>query len=94
MFYDQAYVLPFQKLLSLIDSGQIQPRVDQETNKATFFVALAQGILLGEIPTPDVEGRVFVAPNGAVTVYGRLTGSGIRPQPGVVAALMAGTLQG
>jgi hypothetical protein len=93
VFYDQAYILPFSTLLSLIDAGTIDTRVDDETNKATYFVPLSNGLLLGEIPTPDVEGRVFVAPNGSVTVYGRLVGSEIRPTgPALVGALMAGTL--
>ena len=34
-------------------------------------------MLLGTIAEPDVEGQVFKAPNGRVTVYARLVGSEI-----------------
>ena len=93
VFFDQAYVLPFAMLLRLIGGNEIAKRVDPETNKATYFVPLARGLLLGTIPTPEVEGRLFVAPNGCVTVYGRLTGSEIVPvNRETISALMAGTL--
>ena len=82
VFYDQAHVLAFSKLEVLLalpanDPRRIVAEVDPTTNKATFKVPLSEGYLLGSIPEPDVEGRVFKAPNGRVTVYGRLTGSEI-----------------
>jgi len=40
-------------------------------------VPLEEGVLLGTIAEPDVEGQVFKAPNGRVTVYARLVGSEI-----------------
>jgi hypothetical protein len=93
VFFDQAYVLPFATLLRLIADNEIETRVDPDTTKATFFVPLRRGLLLGNIPTPEVEGRIFVAPNGCVTVYGRLTGSEIVPvNQDLISALMAGTL--
>jgi hypothetical protein len=93
VFFDQAHVLPFRTLLRLIDEGAIEPRIDRQTNKATYYVPLERGVLLGDIPTPDVEGRIFIAPNGSVTVYGRLVGSEIRPaSPEIAAAIMAGEL--
>lgn len=45
------------------------------------------------IPEPDVEGRIYKAPNGKVTVYGRLTGSSIQVIDGnIVEALASGEL--
>lgn len=52
---------------------------DRFTKKLTYSVPLTKGTWLGDIPEPDVEGRVFKADNGRVTVYGRLTGSQIEP---------------
>lgn len=82
VFYDQAYALTFSKLEELIALPPANPRrvvaeVDPTTNKATYKVPLAEGYLLGAVSEPEVEGRVFKAPNGRVTVYGRLTGSEI-----------------
>lgn len=93
VFFDSVYVLPFARLQQLIGSGAVKPKKDAKTNKVTYFVPLAQGKLIGSIPAPEVEGRIFVAPNGAVTVYGRLVGSTIQvADPKAVAAMMAGTL--
>jgi hypothetical protein len=47
--------------------------------RGPYMVPLGEGILLGDIREPDVEGKVFKAPNGKVTVYGRLSGSAIEP---------------
>jgi len=82
VFYDQAYVLAFETLERLIglpadDPGRVSPEVDPTTNKATYKVPLQEGSLLGNIQEPEVEGKVFKAANGRVTVYGRLTGSAI-----------------
>ncbi len=79
VFYDQAYALPFSKLEQLIREGIVKAVPDRFTQKPTYNVPLAQGGLLGDIPEPEVEGRIFKAPNGRVTVYGRLTGSHIEP---------------
>lgn len=82
VFYDQAYVMPFSKLEFLISprapaTRRVKAIPDRWTNKPTYNIPLSEGALLGDIPEPDVEGRVFKAPNGRVTVYGRLTGSHI-----------------
>ncbi len=79
VFYDQAFALPFAKLEELIEAGTVKAVPDRFTDKPTYNVPLAQGVLLGDIPEPEVEGRVFKAANGRVTVYGRLTGSHIEP---------------
>lgn len=79
VFYDQAFALPFAKLETLIAEGKIKAIPDRFTEKPTYNVPLAEGVLLGDIPEPEVEGRVYKAPNGRVTVYGRLTGSHIEP---------------
>ena len=82
VFYDEAHVLPFSKLEFLIGADapkerKVKARVDRITQKATYMIPLREGVRLGHIPEPDVEGRVFKAPNGKVTVYGRLVGSNI-----------------
>jgi hypothetical protein len=82
VFFDQAYVLPFAMLEYLVSlprkhSRHVLAELDPYTNKPTYKVPLQEGVLLGNIPEPEVEGRVFKAPNGRVTVYGRLTGSAI-----------------
>jgi len=82
VFYDEAHVLPFSTLEFLIGrkappKRKIVAKVDRITRKATYMIPLSEGIRLGRIPEPDVEGRVFKAPNGKVTVYGRLVGSHI-----------------
>jgi hypothetical protein len=66
---------------------------DRWTKKLTYNVPLSEGSLMGDIPEPDVEGRVFKAPNGRVTVYGRLTGSRIEPySPELTEAVASGQL--
>jgi hypothetical protein len=98
VFYDQAYVLPFSKLEFLIGPDapaerRVEAVPDRWTKKPTYNIPLREGMLLGEIPEPDVEGRVFKAPNGRVTVYGRLTGSLIEPgSPDLIEAVAAGRL--
>ncbi len=79
VFYDQAFVLPFTRLERLIAEGRIAAIPDRFTGKPTYNVPLREGVLLGDIPEPEVEGRVFKASNGRVTVYGRLSGSHIEP---------------
>jgi hypothetical protein len=98
VFYDQAYVLPFSKLEFLIGpDAPAERRVmavpDRWTKKPTYNIPLSEGSLMGDIPEPDVEGRVFKAPNGRVTVYGRLTGSHIEPRsPELTEAVASGRL--
>jgi hypothetical protein len=98
VFYDQAYVVPFSTLECLIGPSapadrRIIAEVDRFTQKATYKVPLSEGVKVGDIPEPDVEGRVDKAPNGRVTVYGRLTGSRIETENREVLELIAsGTL--
>jgi hypothetical protein len=94
VFYDQAYALPFTTFEYLISSEappdqRVVAVEDRFTKKLTYSVPLTHGILLGDIPEPDVEGRVFKADNGRVTVYGRLTGSQIEPSDGEVLESLA-----
>jgi hypothetical protein len=82
VFYDEAHVLPFSTLEFLIGSSaphnrRVEAKVDRITRKATYMIPLTEGFSLGGIPEPEVEGRVYKAPNGKVTVYGRLVGSQI-----------------
>jgi hypothetical protein len=94
IFYDQAYALSFRKLEWLITEGRIKAIPDRFTEKPTYNAPLSEGFLLGDIPEPDVEGRVFKAPNGRVTVYGRLTGSSIGPlSTNLLEALSQGKLE-
>jgi hypothetical protein len=100
VFYDQAYALPFSTLDEVIALPTDSPRhvaakEDRITRKLTYMVPLGEGRLLGNIPEPEVEGKVFKAPNGKVTVYGRLFGSAIEPADlAVLEALATGTLRG
>jgi hypothetical protein len=100
VFYDQAYALPFAVLEQLVTLQAGHPRrvvgeKDRITQKVTYKVPLDEGVLLGRIAEPDVEGRVFKAPNGRVTVYGRLVGSAIAVgDPDILAGLASGTLKG
>jgi hypothetical protein len=99
VFYDQAYVLPFETFEFVTSPGapperRISAIEDRFTKKLTYSVPLKEGALLGDIPEPDVEGRVFKAPNGRVTVYGRLTGSHVQPvNVGLMEDLAAGKLR-
>ncbi|HSL82908.1 MAG TPA: hypothetical protein VLF66_09035 [Thermoanaerobaculia bacterium] len=82
VFFDEAHALPFGRLEALIASDtppdrRILPEVDRFTKKPTYKVPLSEGVRLGAIPEPEVEGRLFKAPNGRVTVYGRLSGPAI-----------------
>lgn len=82
VFYDEAHVLPFSTLELLIGPDappgrRINAESNRFTNKPTYMIPLNEGTRLGSIPEPDVEGRIFKAENGRVTVYGRLTGSHI-----------------
>ncbi|MEA3399625.1 MAG: helix-turn-helix domain-containing protein [Armatimonadota bacterium] len=82
VFYDEAHVVGFAHLEELIgetvpEGEPVEAEVDETTGKATYMVPLDEGVRLGAIPEPDVEGRVFKAENGRVTVYGRLVGSQI-----------------
>jgi hypothetical protein len=98
VFYDQAYALPFKVFEYLISPVAPQERrveavQDRFTKKFTYSVPLREGRLLGDIPEPDVEGRVFKAPNGRVTVYGRLVGSHIETaDPAALEELAGGRL--
>lgn len=93
VFYDQAFVLPFARLEQLIAEDRLKAVPDRFTGKPTYNVPLAQGHFLGNIPEPEVEGRVFKAPNGRVTVYGRLVGSHIEPRsPEMIETLTRGQL--
>lgn len=98
VFYDCAYVLPFSTLEGVIRLPATNPRhvaakPDRITKKDTYRVPLSEGKRLGDIAEPDVEGKVFKAPNGKVTVYGRLTGSTIEPTDlALLERLAAGTL--
>jgi hypothetical protein len=100
VFYDEAYALPFATLEQLFALPKTNPRrvvgvKDKVTQKVTYKVPLDEGVLLGTITEPDVEGRVFKAPNGKVTVYGRLVGSAISvSDPVVLGRLVSGTLEG
>ena len=52
---------------------------------------LAEGVFFGTISEPEVEGRIYKAPNGKVTVYGRLTGSSVNADSmGLVERLVSG----
>ena len=57
--------------------GDFIARYDRITKKPTYKIPLSEGLMLGEMPEPEMEGKVFKAPSGKVTVYGRLTGSSI-----------------
>jgi hypothetical protein len=100
VFYDEAYALPFDTLEQLIGLPKGNPRrvigeKDETTQKVTYKVPLDEGVLLGSIAEPGVEGRVFKAPNGKVTVYGRLVGSNIGvADVAVLEQLVNGTLKG
>jgi hypothetical protein len=100
VFYDEAYALPYITLERLVSLPSGNPRrvlgvMEKKTGMVTYKVPLEEGVLLGTIPEPDVEGRVFKAPNGRVTVYGRLVGSEISAaDPAVVERLANGTLEG
>jgi hypothetical protein len=100
VFYDQAYALPFEVLEYVISPAakkgrRVVGKKDPTTKKVTYMVPLTEGVLLGTIAEPDVEGKVFKAPNGKVTVYGRLGGSEIaEADRTVLERLAAGTLEG
>lgn len=100
VFYDSAYALPFATLeyLMALPAGDKRRAVgnrDRTTKKMTYMVPLDEGVLLGDMPEPEVEGKVFKAPNGKVTVYGRLTGSAIEiADQDVLEQLAAGKLKG
>jgi len=99
VFYDQVYALAFATLEFLLGQDapperRVSAKVDRLTGKQTYMVPLSEGIELGSIPEPDVEGRVFKADNGRVTVYGRLTGSCINGKdPQALASLAEGSLK-
>jgi hypothetical protein len=92
--------LPFVTLEQVIalpedDPRHVPSKLDRITKKVTYMVPLDEGVLLDDIAEPDVEGKVFKAPNGRVTVYGRLTGSAIEvAEQRVLEQLAAGKLKG
>ena len=100
VFYDEAYALPFETLEYVISLPAGNPRRvagkrDPTTRKVTYMIPLREGTLLGTIAEPEVEGKVFKAPNGKVTVYGRLTGSEIAAADAAVLEQLArGALEG
>jgi len=99
VFYDEAHALPFETLEHLIglprrDRRRIEGKRDPTTKKVTYMIPLREGVLLGSISEPEVEGKIFKAPNGRVTVYGRLAGSEIvLADATVLDRLAAGTLE-
>ena len=100
VFYDQVYALPFAALEYLIalparNRRRVMGKKDPTTKKITYMVPLSEGALLGSITEPEVEGKVFKAPNGKVTVYGRLTGAEIRiAETATLEQLACGALEG
>jgi hypothetical protein len=98
VFYDQVYVLPFSQLELLLSNAvsagcKIIAEVDRITKKATYKIPLTEGQLLGEISEPEVEGRIYKAANGKVTVYGRLTSSFVfNTDNNLIRRLVNGTL--
>jgi hypothetical protein len=100
VFYDSAYALPFNTFEYLLrlpakHKRHVPGKRDRTTKKVTYFPPLDEGVLLGDIPEPGVEGRVFKADDGRVTVYGRLKGSQIKPaSEEILEALAAGRLEG
>jgi hypothetical protein len=100
VFYDEVHALPFATLEEVISLSRSNPRhvagkKDRTTGKVTYMVPLEEGVRLGTIPEPEVEGRVFKAPNGKVTVYGRLVGSEVEvASEDIRERLASGTLQG
>ncbi len=63
--FDMAYVLPFDTLEEVIqlpadDERRVAPEKDRFTKKDAYKVPLCEGILLGMIREPDVEGRIDV----------------------------------
>ena len=50
---------------------------------------MSEGLRVGSIAEPDVEGCVYKAANGKVTAYGRLTGSQIGVSDGHSLELIA-----
>jgi hypothetical protein len=98
VFYDEAHVLPFSTLEFLIGAfappeRRVVAEVDRTTRKSTYRIPLTEGFKLGGIPEPEVEGRVFKAPNGKVTIYGRLVGSCIGADDcGILELLASGKL--
>jgi len=98
VFYDEAHALAFSRMELLIGSNapagrKVLAKVDRFTHKATYMIPLTEGVRLGHVPEPDVQGRVWKAPNGRVTVYGRLEGSHIGVEDrDVLESLAAGRL--
>jgi hypothetical protein len=98
VFYDQAFALPFSALEEVIalpkqNKRHVAAVRDRITDRVTYMVPLKEGKLLGDIPEPVVEGKVFKSPNGKVTVYGRLCGSAIEPSDlNVLESLATGAL--
>lgn len=95
VFYDEAHVLPFSVLEFLIGPSaplnrKVKAKTDRITGKSIYMIPLTEGIKIGNIPEPGVEGRVFKAPNGRVTVYGRLIGSYIESLDQNTLDLLAG----
>jgi hypothetical protein len=99
VFFDMAYVLPFETLEDVIrlpdsDPRHVAPEKDRFTKKDTYKVPLTEGVLIGRIREPEVEGRIFTADNGKVTIYGRLKETTIEvANVAIVEAIAAGTLQ-
>lgn len=99
VFYDCAYALPFTTLEEVIalpsgDERRVEAKKDPTTEKVTYMVPLSEGVELGSIAEPKVEGKLFKADNGKVFVYGCLTGSKITGSGTTRYELAAGTLEG
>jgi hypothetical protein len=99
VFFDTAYVLPFVTLEEVIalpatDPRHAAPERDRYTKKDTYKIKLEEGVPIGRIQEPDVEGRVFTADNGKVTIYGRLKETTIEvADAAIVEGIAAGTLR-
>lgn len=99
VFFDMAYVLPFDTLQEVIqlpatDRRRVKPNKDSVTRKSTYMIPITEGVLIGKIREPDVEGRIFTADNGKVTIYGCLKKTTIDvTNAAVVQAIAAGTLK-
>jgi hypothetical protein len=99
VFFDTAYALPFVTLEEVIalpatDPRHIAPEKDRYTKKDTYKIKLDEGVPIGRIQEPDVEGRVFTADNGKVTISGRLKETTIEvANAAIVEGIAAGTMR-
>lgn len=77
VFHDSAWIVPFETILARIADGSVKAQKPYRTGKDTYSVPLSQGMEMGSLQEPTVEGKLLEEDSGRVTPYIDYKGGGL-----------------